>query len=208
MTARPSVLLAALGDDARRLRPECLDYAAGPGEGVVIGEGVFARAGSRFGRLGLLARPFVGPRLLVTGCERDVPFRVVNRAVEAPDGTLELHAERTFRFARGEQTFVDLLRAGEDPGTLLNPLGDARRVELVLRVGVTPDGRLHLRSERARLRLGRWRIPLPGPLSVQVGVFDGYDERAGRQTVAARARNPLLGTVLEYRGSFTWRREA
>ena len=207
MSGNPSVFLAALGDDAARLRPECRDYAAGPGDGVVTGEGVFERAGSRFGRLGLLARPFVGPRLLVTGFGRDVPFRVVNRLVVGPDGELELHAERTFRFATGEQTFVDLLRAGDEPGTLLNVLGDARRVELTLRVGVTADGHLSLRSESARLRLGRWRIPLPGPLGVRVGVVDGFDEAVGRQTVSARARNPLLGTVLEYRGSFRWRRE-
>lgn len=201
-----SVLLAALGDDADRLRPECRDYAAGPGDGVVVGEGVFAAAGSRFGRLWLLARPFVGPRLLVTAFGRDVPFRVVNRVFDGPDGVVELHARRTFRFARGDQVFVDLLRAGDSPGTLLNLLGDARRIELVLRVGVTADGRLSLRSERARLRLGRLRIPLPRPLSLRVGVTDGFDEASGWQTVRARAANPLIGTVLEYRGSFRWRR--
>ena len=59
----------------------------------------------------------------------------------------------------------------------------------------------------AWLRLAGLRIPLPRVLSVRVEVTDGFDTATGRQTVAARAANPLLGTVLEYRGSFVWRRE-
>ena len=202
-----SVFLAALGDDAARLRPECRRYAEGPGDGTVVGEGVFEVAGSRFGRLGLIARPVAGPRLLMTAHGRDVPFRVENRMRLARDGSQELHAVRVFRFADGEQSFVDLLRTGDEPGTLVNVLGAARRVELLLRCDVTEEGHLRLRSERAALRLGRFRVRLPRLLSVRVEVVDGFDDATGRQTVRAEARNPLLGTVLEYRGSFLWRRE-
>lgn len=201
-----SVFFAALGPAADGLRPECRDYAAGPVDRVV-GAGVFEVVGSRFGRLGLLMRPFVGPRLLMTAHGYDVPFRVENRLVETADGAVELHATRTVHFARGDQEFVDLLRGGDEPGTLTNVLGDARRVELRLRVSVTDEGYLRLRSERAWLRLAGLRIPLPRVLSVRVEVTDGFDTATGRQTVAARAANPLLGTVLEYRGSFVWRRE-
>jgi len=201
-----SVFFAALGPAASRLRPECRDDAAGPTDRV-IGEGVFEVVGSRFGRLGLLMRPFVGPRLLMTAHGRDVPFRVENRLVETAGGVTELHATRTVHFPSGDQEFVDLLRVGDEPGTLINVLGDARRVELLLRVSVTAEGHLRLHSERAWLRLGGLRIPVPRLLAVRVEVIDGFDESTGRQTVAARAVNPLLGTVLVYRGSFLWRRE-
>lgn len=207
MTEGGSVFLAALGDEAGRLRPECRDYAEGPGTGVVVGEGVFSVAGSRFGRLGLLMRPFVGPRLLMTAHGRDVPFRVENRVTRGRDGAVELRATRTFRFPSGDQEFVDVLRAGDGPGALENVLGDAGRVELRLRAEVMHDGGLGLRSERAYLRLGRIRIPLPRLLSVTVAVVDGFDEAEARQTVDVVVRNPILGTVMEYRGWFRWRRE-
>lgn len=209
MSAHPhpsagSVLVEALGDDVGRLHPRVRRYVDGPGEGIGVCEGVFDVAGSRFRGLLLLARPFVGPGLLVTRYGRSIPFRVVNR----PDAVRgELHAERIFRFPRGAQHFVDILRTGSVPGTLQNVLGKAGRVELRLRCGVSEEGHLRLHSERAWFRVGRWSLPLPGILGVRVEVEDGYDEEAGRQTVRVRARNPLLGTVLEYCGSFTYRTE-
>lgn len=196
-----SVLLAALGDEAGRLRPEVARYAAGTGGGDVVGEGSFEVAGSRLGRLGWLLRSVVGPRLLLTGHGRDVPFRVVNRPREGG-----IRAERILDFASGSQTFADELRPGT-AGTLVNLLGDAHRIELRLRCAATNAGHLRLTSDRCWLRLGRLRIPLPGALGVGVDVEDGFDDATGRQTVRASARNPILGTVLEYRGSFTWRVE-
>ena len=204
-----SVFLAALGADAERLRPEVLRYVAGPPAGarVGIGEGVFEVAGSRFSGLTRLARPVVGPQLLVTAHERDVPFRIENRPAPSPDGRVELRAERWFRFSSGEQRFVDVLRVGSAPGTLRNLLGAARRVELELRCDVTPRGHLRMRSERAWLRAGRLRLPLPRPLSVRAEVEDGYDETAGRHTIRASVRNPIVGLVMEYRGWFSYRYE-
>ncbi|WP_197517408.1 DUF4166 domain-containing protein [Microbacterium karelineae] len=196
-----SIFLTALGDEAAVLRPEVARYAAGTGGGDVIGEGIFEVAGSRLGRLGMLLRPIVGPRLLLTARGRDVPFRVVNRPRAG-----EIHAERTLDFASGPQTFADVLRPGA-PGTLVNLLGDARRIELRLRCSATGEGHLRLVSDRCWLRLGRLRLRLPGPIGVRVDVEDGFDDATGRQTVRARAWNPILGTVIEYRGSFLWRVE-
>ncbi|WP_162621951.1 DUF4166 domain-containing protein [Microbacterium suaedae] len=199
-----SVFLTALGDAAGRLRPEVARYAAA--EGDVIGEGIFEVAGSRFGRLGLLLRPFVGPRLVLTSSGRGVPFRVENRRREGPVGG-EVHATRIFDFVGGRQVFADVLRPGSAPGTLVNLLGDAHRVELRLRCTVTGEGHLRLASDGCWVRMGRLRVRLPGVLAVHVEVEDGYDDTTGRQTVRARAGNPLLGTVTEYRGSFEWRVE-
>ncbi len=203
-----SVFLAALGSEASALRPEVLRYVEGAGDGIGVSEGVFDVAGSRLRKLNLLARPLVGAELLVTRYERAVPFRAVNRMVVTSGGAVELQAERAFRFRRGTECFVDALRPESTPGVLLNLLGRSARVELRLRCDVTGEGRLRLRSERMWLRFGTLRIRLRGPFGIRVEVEDGYDEATGRQTIRARVRNPLLGTVLEYRGSFTYRVEA
>lgn len=202
-----SVFLEALGADAARLHPEVRRYAAGTGVfgGAVAVDGVFEVAGSRFRRLNLLARPLVGPNLFVTAFGRNVPFTVVNTVSWEAGAGLGLAAERVFEFRSGKQRFVDVLLPGDRPGTLRNRLGTARRVELELRVSVTEAGHLRLVSERAWLRLGRVRLRLPALLSVRADVVDGYDDAAQRNTVSARVRSPLFGTVLEYRGYFRHR---
>lgn len=203
-----SVFLIALGDTAEQLHPAVRRYVAGPeqpGE-VGVGEGVFEVAGSRFGKWNLLLRPFVGKHLLVSSRETDVPFTVVNRP-EAPPKSPALYATRTFRFRDGEQAFTDVLVPATEPHTLRNRLGDSKRVELELRCWVSGDGHLRLSSRRAWLRLGRLAVRLPRLLGVQVDVQDGFDEGTGRQTIVATVRNPIMGTVLEYRGSFVYHYE-
>ncbi|GAB2804065.1 hypothetical protein GCM10020360_30170 [Nonlabens tegetincola] len=149
------------------------------GDGVLGSDGVRENDGVRGGSVA------VSPRSAPAGCQ------------------VGLQAERVFVFRRGEQRFVDVLLPGERPGTLRNLLGRDRRVELELRCSVTAEGHLRLVSERAWLRLGRLRMRLPSLLSVRADVSDGFDDASNRNTVAARVRSPLLGTVLEYRGSFT-----
>ncbi|GAA1787332.1 hypothetical protein GCM10009768_15360 [Leucobacter iarius] len=201
------MFLRALGPDAERLHPAVASYVSGPPEpGLVgIGAGVFEVAGSRYGRWNLLARLVVGPEVLLTARERDVPFEVVNRPARRGDGRIELRAERFFLFSTGTQGFTDVLRATGEPGILHDLLGPKRRVELRLRCEPDPAGNLRMRSERSWLRLWRFRIPLPAVLTVSVDLEDGYDAAAERQTIRALVRNPILGTVLEYRGSFTYR---
>lgn len=203
-----SALVAALGSRASALRPEVRRYVEGAGEGIGVCEGVFDIAGSRLRKLNLLARPFVGPDLLVTRYERAVPFRVVNRLAVASDSAVGLRAERSFRFRAATERLVDVLSPEPTPGVLRDLLGRRARVELRLRCDVTGVGHLRLRSERVWIRFGGLRIRLLGPLGLRVEVEDGYEEATGRQTIRARVRNPVLGTVLEYRGSFTYRIEA
>lgn len=203
-----SVFLIALGRDASRLHPRVLRYAEGSGDGAVTGTGTFRVAGSRFRWLGLLLRPLVGPQLLVTRFQRNVPFTVVNRRVVTAHGGSELHATRSFHFQKGTQVFSDVLVPGSTPGTLRNRVGAAGRVELELRCTATAQGFLRLSERRAWMRFGRIKVRLPRALAVRIDVEDGYDEGTGRQTIDATVRNPILGTVLEYRGSFTFRAEA
>ena len=203
-----SVFLAALGRDATYLHPRVLRYAEGSKDGAVTGTGTFSVAGSRFRWLGLLLRPIVGPQLLVTRYERNVPFTVVNQRVVRADSGSELHATRSFHFSKGTQIFSDVLLPGSTPGTLRNRLGAAERVELELYCTATAQGFLRLTEGRAWKRLGRLRIRLPKVLAVRIDVEDGYDEGSDRQTIDASVRSPILGTVLEYRGSFTFRADA
>ena len=208
MTARGAAFLEALGEDAERLHPEILAQMrieadpAGPGHDSA--DGVFAVAGSRFGRISVLGRPVVGPGLLVTRFARDVPFRIETVSAPRSSGRSMLVTVREFRFRGATQFVRDRLFATGHPGLVQNALGDRGRVEMLEHCSVTKDGALRMRTRAVRLRFGRLRIPLRGLLRVEVDLVDGWDEARRRRTIDMRATSPLVGTVLEYRGWYRY----
>lgn len=220
MIARGAVFLDALGDAAESLHPVVLAQMRVPvAEGAEdVAEGVFDLAGSRWRRLAALAVPVVGRGLLTTRFARDVPFRLrtrVERSRGGPAGSLPagdrtgdgrpvLVATREFRFPGATQRITDRLSATGRGGIVHNVLGDSGRVETLEQCTVSPDGGLRMRSRAVALRVLGRRIALRGILRIDVELEDGWDEARQRRTVAMRATNPLLGTVLEYRGWYRY----
>jgi hypothetical protein len=201
--ASGEVFLAALGDEAERLHPEIRAQMRADGA-IQYAEGVFDVAGSRFGRGGTLALPIVGPRMLVTRFERDVPFSLTVRAGRTTTGRPTSDTLREFRFAGATQHIVDRVTPSVVPGLVRNVLGARGRVELIEECSVTARGHLRMRTRRVALRLWGRRFALRGILGVFVYLEDGWDEAHQRRTIAMRATNPLLGTVLEYRGWYRY----
>jgi hypothetical protein len=199
MTTRGEVFLQALGDDAERLHPAILAQLSAPGA-EERAEGVFALAGSRYGRLAVLARPIVGPGLLMTRRARDVPFTLTTRSGRTVSGRATLDSTREFRFAGAPQYISDRVTASVRPGLVRNILGARGRVELIEACSVTAEGFLRMETRRVALRLAGRRFALRGVLGVRVSLVDGWDAANSRRTIEMRARNALLGTVLEYRG--------
>jgi hypothetical protein len=200
---RGEVFLAALGEDAERLHPEILAQmrARVPSDRA---EGVFAVAGSRFGRLGLVAVPVVGPRMMLTRLGRDVPFGLRTRSGRTSSGRATLDSAREFRFPGGTQFVVDRVTESVVPGLVRNLLGTRGRVELIEECSVTAAGALRMRTRRIALRLWGRRFALRGFLGIAVDLEDGWDEIHQRRTIEMRATNPLLGTILEYRGWYRY----
>lgn len=203
MTSRGGVFLAALGDAAERLHPEILRQMRGTGSHDEA-EGMFEFAGSRFGRLGALAIPVVGPGMLVTRVSRDVPFTLSTHSAIDAAGRATLDTTREFRFPGSTQHITDRLTQSVMPGLVRNILGARGRVELIEECSVTAQGALRMRTRRVALRLWGRRFALRGVLGVSVTVEDGWDEEHARRTITLLARNPLLGTVLEYRGWYRY----
>lgn len=203
MITRGELFLAALGEEAERLHPEILAQMRATAT-LDRAEGVFEVAGSRFGRLGVLAVPVVGPRMLVTRFARDVPFSLTMHAGRTAAGRETLDTTREFRFPGSTQYITDRLTQSVLPGLVRNVLGARGRVELIEECSVTAQGALRMRTRRVALRLWGRRFALRGVLGVSVEVEDGWDEENARRTITLRARNPLLGTVLEYRGWYRY----
>lgn len=199
MIAQGEVFLRALGDRVDALHPELRAQMRAEGA-EARAEGVFAVAGSRFGRLTALARPFVGRRMLVTRHGGDVPFTLTTRSATDALGRATLDSERAFRFPSGTQFISDRLTVSVHAGLVRNLLGARGRVELIEECSVTDEGFLRMRTQRIALRIGGRRVALRGILGIHVDLVDGWDTENARRTIDMRAVNPLVGTVLEYRG--------
>ncbi|WP_217183302.1 DUF4166 domain-containing protein [Streptomyces sp. AC495_CC817] len=125
----------------------------------------------------------------------------------SPEGSAESTTERAtlrtmreFHFPGGVQRVSDLLTTSTYPGLVRVQLGVRRRIELIEECTVGDGGTLRIRTRRAALHLGGRRFALRGVLAVRADVEDGWDEVNERRTIVATVRNPLFGTLLEYRG--------
>ncbi|UTT54165.1 DUF4166 domain-containing protein [Microbacterium maritypicum] len=203
MTARGAAFLEALGEQAQRLHPEILAQMSVEATRDSA-EGVFAVAGSRFGRVAGLAAPVIGPGLLVTRFARDVPFRIDTVSGRSRAGRATLDTVREFRFPGATQYVTDRLFATGHPGIVQNALGVRGRVQILEHCSVTDEGALRMSTRAVALRLGRYRIALRGILRIEVELVDGWDEARHRRTIDMRATSPVLGTVLEYRGWYRY----
>ncbi|MEV4775355.1 DUF4166 domain-containing protein [Microbacterium sp. LWH12-1.2] len=200
MIPQGGVFLRALGVRSQQLHPAILAQLSQPHAPEDSVHGVFETAGSRFGRLAFLARPVLGPSLLLTRFGTDVPFVLTARASSTAAGRAVLETTRRFEFPGATEVISDRLVEDPEAGGLRNLLGDRRRIELILDCAVTDQGSLRMQSRHVALVLGGLRIPLRGPFGIVVSVEDGWDAEHQRRTIAMEARHPLLGTVLEYRG--------
>lgn len=205
MIARGEIFLTVLGEEAERLHPEILAQMRAPAPaGGERDDGVFTVAGSRLGRLTALAIPVVGPRMLVTRFARDVPFTLTATPGRDSSGRSTLDSTREFRFPDVTQFISDRLTATPRHGVVHNVLGERGRLQLLEQCSVTSGGALRMDSLRVALRIGGRRLPLGGILGVTVALEDGWDEQQKRRTIAMTVKNPLLGTILEYRGWYRY----
>jgi hypothetical protein len=112
---------------------------------------------------------------------------------------------------RGEYSVVagvtrkmeDTMLAGRD-GLLHDFLGRRRFLEVSLRLGVSAEGWLRMRSVGTWVWLGRMRVPVPRILSAQVDLTERWDAESASQRVDVTLTHPVLGRDFEYRGSFVY----
>lgn len=189
---------AALGADVAMLHPKLRAYFSAIPPGMVgHGAGVFDVVGTPrrwlWPVLGLLARDGI----LFPAWQRSVPFRVANH----PTGNTGVTAARTFEFAGGSRTMVDEIVF--EHGALLDRLGASGRLVATFRSTIV-DGALHLDSTRVGFAIGSRTLWVPTLVAPRVTLVERFDDATGRQHVSVRLDHPIIGTLYEYAGAFTY----
>lgn len=187
-----AIFRRALGADFARLHPQLQVYFGSVGP--VEASGTFFEAGSRLRWLRPLWEALAKRGMLFAEYGRDVPFTVSLLPVsENTVSTL-----RRIRFNhRTERVVADTTRYSR--GRLVDAHARGRLL-VEMRPSVDEHGAFTLRSGRARLKLGRFAVPVPSP---RVVLRQGYDDRRAAFTIDVSVRVPLVGEVFGYRGIFT-----
>lgn len=199
-----SVYRALLGDRIDLLQPELSDYVDGAARGEAgVGRGVYEFAGPSTRWLAPLFACTARAHALFGERGRNVGLTVVNVPHRDARGRICLSSTRSFAFAGVTRTMEDTMLAGRD-GLLHDFLGRRRFLEVSLRLGVSAEGWLRMRSVGTWLWVGRMRIPIPRMLSARVDLTERWDSAAESQRVHVTLTHPVLGRVFEYRGSFVY----
>ena len=139
------------------------------------------------------------PDILFPVWQRDVPFTVINRPVVGRWPAIG--ASRVFELAGGRRIMTDAISAC--PDGLVDYLGAGRRMRAHLAASVR-GGALNLASTGVALRLGRRWFGIPRWLAPTVTLTERFSDEDCRQHVEVVLAMPLIGTVYEYAGSFTY----
>lgn len=202
--ARRSVYRVLLGDQADRLQPQLSDYVDGAVRGEAgIGRGVYEFAGPTRAWLAPLFALIVRANALFGERGENVGLTVVNVPHADGRGRVCLSSTRSFAFPGVTRAMEDTMLAGRD-GLLHDFLGRRRFLEVSLRLGVSSEGWLRMRSVGTWLWLGRLRVPVPRIFSARVDLTERWDSTTASQKVEVTLTHPVLGRVFEYRGSFTY----
>lgn len=201
-----SVYRALLAGDIDRLQPQLSDYVDGVARGEAgLGRGAYEVAGPSKPWLAPLFSLAAPGHALFGERGHDVGLTVVNVPHRDGRGRLCLSSTRSFDFAGVTRTMEDTMLAGRD-GLLHDFLGRRRFLEVSLRLSVSPEGWLRMRSVGTWFWLGRIRIPVPRLLSARVDLTERWDSASASQKVDVTLTHPVLGRVFEYRGSFVYDR--
>ena len=202
--AHRSVYQALLGDQTDRLQPELSHYVGGAARGEAgVGRGVYAFAGPTKAWLVPLFAAIARADALFGERGNGVGLTVVNVPHSDAHGRLCLSSTRTFAFARVTRTMQDTMLAGRD-GLLHDFLGRTRFLEVSLRLSVSPEGWLRMRSVGTWLWLGRLRLAVPRLLSARVDLLERWDAASTCQRVDVTLTHPVFGQLFAYRGSFEY----
>ncbi|WOF23351.1 DUF4166 domain-containing protein [Microbacterium betulae] len=189
----------ALGERVEELHPVLRRYfSAIPLGHVGVGEGVFDVVGTPRRWLRPFLRVLQRQGVVWAGWEKDVPFRIVNRAVDG-----EARARRELHLPSGSWTMTDAVSVAAGGG-VVDRLGVPQTVAAAFDV-TTRRGALVLTSRAVGLRWGRLRMRVPRVVAPTVRLTERYDDGAARQHVEVTIDAPLLGRVYEYAGGFSYR---
>lgn len=131
-----------------------------------------------------------------------IPFHIINKQQIGLNGEQQVHWERRFYFQNINRDFNALMTMDKDMQLVKDYLGEPSLFYSELTFEVTDYGHLEIESQKQRIVLGKYELPIPKLFQGNVLVKESYSEENEAFFIHVLIKNPLIGTLFEYKGEF------
>lgn len=134
---------------------------------------------------------------------KNVPFIIENKVHASLNGEDVVEWNRTFAFKKHSRHFDAIMFLDEKNGVIIDLFGKPSILGSTLSFIVDEkEGSLMIRSVQQWLVVSGEKLPLPRILQGEARILESYDDVAGAYKIQVEVKNPLLGTLFRYKGSF------
>ncbi|MFB5250404.1 DUF4166 domain-containing protein [Bacillus mycoides] len=194
-----------LGDSYKRLHPKLQErYAITKGNSF-IGEGEMDEiyGGSFFVKLILkITSKF---RMFFSERGQKVPFVIHNTAERDGQGKEFVRWNRTFYFHNKKRYFNAVMKLDEENNEIVDYFGEPHILVSTLNFYIDEKGGMHIFSKKQWFFMFGRKIPLPRFLYGEAKIVESYDETLQCFRIHVQVRNPLIGSLFSYKGTFVER---
>lgn len=143
--------------------------------------------------------------ILVPHVGENVPFTVENYPYRDPLGRETVTFVREFAVKPDSSSRFDATMIwAKDRGRIIDYLGTHQHLAVDLDLAVDPDGGLLLTTHAQRFYEGRWvAFRFPMIFSGVAELHESYDDESACYRIDLEVRNPVLGFLFGYSGTFT-----
>lgn len=141
-------------------------------------------------------------KLLFPERGQNIPFTIINSSYINTAGEQHIHWERKFFFPKKTRYFNALMSLDERRMVVRDYLGEPSLLYSDLKFSVLGNGALKIDSLDQRFVMGKIEIPLPRFLQGLATIVETYDEQHDAYRICVDVKNPLIGQVFSYEGTF------
>lgn len=198
-----SIYEQALGREFEKLHPRIQErFGFGSEDGVAsVGSGVM----DRVWHAKLAALPLrIGARrhILLPQSGSRIPFTIRNYAYRDRFGRETVTWSRRFQFPDAVRKFDATMIYSRERGRIVDYLGTKQHLAVDLDISAGENGGIRIRSGDQRFYEGWIGFRFPALFAGVAEVCEWFDDRSGAYRISVHVRNPIIGTVLRYDGTF------
>lgn len=199
----PSIYRTILGDSYAKLHPklqqryditEQKDFHGVGKMDEITGGSVWIRP---FFRLGAKRRLFFPER------GKDIPFTIYNGVSINEEGKTLVEWNRTFAFGRKRRFFDAVMYLNKEQDEIIDYFGQPPLLVSTLFFYVDDQGGMNISSKKQWLHLFGKNIPLFKSFYGEAMIMESFDDEQNCFRIKVNVRNPLVGTLFSYNGTFT-----
>ena len=196
-----------LGNSYKKLHPKLQKrYEITEGNSF-IGEGKMDEiyGGSFFVKLILkIASKF---RMFFSERGEEVPFIIHNTAERDECGKEFVKWDRTFYFHNKKRYFNAVMQLDENENEIVDYFGEPHLLVSTLNFHIDELGAMHISSKKQWFYMFGRKISLPKLLYGEAKIVESYDDELQCFRIHVQVRNPLIGSLFSYKGTFVERKQ-